>query len=319
VTLTLLTPLCVLVVLAAALPLAAVAAGARRARAVRAALRLHPPRRGADAVALGAIAGVFVLLGLAAAQPALSHTSRREVRPDAQALFVLDTSRSMAAASGPAAPTRLARAKAAAARLRAGLPEIESGIATLTDRVLPDLLPVADLPSFDATLTRAVGIEQPPPRSGGVRATSFAALGAIARSGFFADAAKRRVVVLLTDGESTAFDPAAIARALDGVELVAVRFWRSGESVYGPSRRPEPAYRPDPAAPAALDALAAAARGRVYGEGDLGGAAARLHTLLGGGPRVAVVGRRRSDIPLAPYLALAALAPLAVLVRRRAT
>ena len=60
----------------------------------------------------------------------------------------------MAAALTPRAPTRLDRAVSAAAALRASIPNVEAGIATLTDRVLPDLLPVADRPSFDATLAR---------------------------------------------------------------------------------------------------------------------------------------------------------------------
>ena len=79
----------------------------------------------------------------------------------------------MAAAPGPRSRTRLDRATAAAERLRAAIPEVPSGIATLTDRVLPDLLPVGDAGAFDATLRRAVAIEEPPPRALSLRATTF--------------------------------------------------------------------------------------------------------------------------------------------------
>jgi hypothetical protein len=316
--LTLLTPLGAVVTVAVVLPLVAVLEAARRVSTVRAALHLHAPRHGTDLSALAALIGVFVLIGLAATQPALSHDTVQRVRKDTQALFVLDTSRSMSAAAGPSAKTRLGRAKAAAASLRAAIPDVESGIATFTDRVLPDLLPVADLPSFDATLQRSVGIEEPPPSSVSVRATTFTALEAIPQSGFFATTAKRRAIVLLTDGESSPFDPGAIGRALARTDLVVVRFWSANESIFGPSGRPETAYRPDPSAPAALDALAAATGGRAYGEGDLGAAAAKLRGLLGTGPTAAVVGRTQRETALAPFVALASLAPLALFVRRRA-
>jgi hypothetical protein len=316
--LTLLTPFGALVGAAVVLPLAAVAAAAQRVRSTRAALHLHAPRGGTDLPALAALVSVLVLLALAATQPALSHDTVARVRRDAQALFVVDTSRSMAAAATRSGETRLARAKAAAVRLRAAIPEVEAGVATLTDRVLPDLLPVADRPSFDATVQRAVGIEEPPPRSGSVRATTFTALADIPASGFFDNTAKRRTIVLLTDGESGPFDPGSLGRSLSGIGVVVVRFWNAGESVFAPSGRPETAYRPDPAAPAELDALAAATGGdRAFGESNLAAAAARLRSLIGTGPTTAVVARERRETPLAPFIALAALVPLALLIVRR--
>jgi hypothetical protein len=314
---TFLTPLAALVALAVVLPLLAVAFGVRRAASVRRVLRLHAPRHGTDLVALGALVGAFALLAIAAAQPALAHDTEQRVRTDAQVLFVLDTSRSMAAARTPASPTRLDRAETAAATLRASIPNVEAGIATLTDRVLPDLLPVADRPSFDATLARAIGIEQPPPRFVSVRATNCGALAAIPASGFFAPTAKHRVVVVLTDGESRPFDAGALGRAFAGVGLVVVGVRRDGEAVFLPSGRPEPGYRSDPAASAALATLAGAKDGKAFGEADLRAASTRLRQLLGKGPTAAVVTRSRRETPLAPYIALAALVPLAFLARRR--
>lgn len=316
--LTFLTPPGALVGLAVLLPLAALGLATRRIRTVRAALHLAAPRGGTDLVAVAALVVVFVLLALAATQPALSHETAARVRTDAQTLFVLDTSRSMAASSSRNAPTRLARAKRAASTLRAAIPDVEAGIATFTDRVLPNLLPVADRASFDATLQRAVGIEQPPPRSTSVRATTFSALSEIPTSGFFDSSAKRRTVVLLTDGESGPFDPTAIGHSLSGVGVVIVRFWNTSDSVYGPTGRPETSYRPDPNAPAALDSLAAATGGSTaFDEGSLGAAAAKLRALQGSGPTTSVIARTRRATPLAPFVALLALIPLALLTTRR--
>jgi hypothetical protein len=311
--LTFLTPAGGLAALAVLLPLAAIAASGRRVHAVRTMLGLRRPRAGADIARLAPLIAMFVLLALAATQPALSHETSQRVRSDAQALFVLDTSRSMAASSSRAGAMRLARAKDAARRLRATIPDVESGIATLTDRVLPNLLPVADVPSFDATLQRSIGIEQPPPREAGVRATTYTVLGGIPASGFFEDTAKRRAIVLLTDGESGPFDAVAVASALRPARLVVLRFWHADESIAG-----EPAYRPDGAASAELDDLAAAAGGRTFGEGEIGAAAAAIRAGLGSGPTATVVARTRHETALAPWVTIAALLPLALFVRRRA-
>src|SRR5262249_9356879 len=135
-----------------------------------------PARRLPRAVA---VAAVPALLGLAATQPALQSTAHARVRTDAQALFVLDVSRSMLASSGRTGRTRLARAKADALAIRSAIPEVPAGVATLTDRVVPNLLPVADGAVFDDTVKRAVEIEEPPPSSSDVVATSLAALGAV--------------------------------------------------------------------------------------------------------------------------------------------
>jgi hypothetical protein len=313
----LLTPLGALTVAVVLVPFAAAAIAGRRARTVRDALGLAAPRRGTDVGGLAALAATFVLVGVAAAQPALSHDTVQRVRKDAAALFVLDTSRSMAASVGAAGRTRLARAKSAATALRAAIPGVESGVATLTDRVLPNLLPVADTASFDATVERAVGIEQPPPRSTGVRATTYGALGPIPAAGFFPGSAKHRAIVLLTDGESQPFDPGALGRALDGIHVVIVRFWDRHESVFEASGRPEVAYRPDPSAPGVLDTLAAATGGRVFGEADLGRASAQLRAVFGHGPTAPTVARARRETVLAPYAALAALVPLAFLFWQR--
>jgi hypothetical protein len=307
---TFLTPTAALVALAAFLPPAAWLAGRRRVTAVRRALRLPQPQHRAALVrpALGA-AGI-ALLGLAAAQPALTHTSRPRVLRDAQAVFVVDTSRSMAASATPTSPTRLDRAVAAAVRLRAAIPQVESGLLTLTDRVLPDLLPVPDRSAFDAVAERAVRIESPPPRSASVRATRYTALVNVAEGNVFAPRATRRIVVLLTDGESTSVNTGDLAGALPasrGYRFAAIRFWSAGESVFDADGQAEAGYRPDPTGAATLGETAAALGGRSFDEGDLDAAASYVRSLVGGGPTVRAAGTTRTRETLAPYAALAGL------------
>jgi hypothetical protein len=273
-------------------------------------LRLPPHDSRAELLPPSLAAAALVLLGLAAAQPALTRTSSPRVRRDVQALFVLDTSRSMAASSSATAPTRLDRAATAAVRLRAAIPQVASGVLTLTDRVLPDLLPVADVQGFDGVVQHAVRIESPPPRASAVRATSYGALADIASGNDFAPSATRRIVVLLTDGESNPVQSGDLADKLAagrGYRFVAIRFWRGNESVYGTENKAEAAYRPDPSGRTTLRDLAVALRGRSFEEVDVGAAAAYLRGVAGSGPSVRVAGVDRSRVALAPYLALPAL------------
>jgi hypothetical protein len=312
-----LTPVAALVALAMLLPVAAFLVAERRVATVRRLLTLPAPRTGVDIAALAALVAVVGLLALAAAQPALSNTHSQRVRTDAEALFVVDISQSMAASAGPKGRTRLERATATARRLRAAVPSVPSGVATLTDRVLPNLLPVGDAAAFDATLRHSVAIAEPPPREQNVRATNIGALAGITSSGYFDSSAKRRAIVLLTDGESASFDANAVARALRGsppTNLLTVRLWDGEESIYGPSGRRDPNYRPDPASKTQLASLAGASHGRVFGERELGSAAASLETALGNGPTKSE-GRTRTTHPLAPYLAVLALVPLALIFR----
>jgi hypothetical protein len=300
------------------LPLAAFVLAERRVAVVRSVLKLHAPRGGVDVTALASLAAVVLLLALAAAQPAFSSTETQRVRTDAEALFVLDISQSMAASSRRGGATRIQREMSAAIRLRSSIPSVPSGVATLTDRVLPNLLPAPDAAAFDATVSQTIAINEPPPRELNVRATNFSALSAIPTSGYFESAATHRVVILLTDGESSFFDAAAVGRAFGGTprtEFLTVQFWRSNESIYSASGKPDPNYRPDPASKAQLASLATATHGQAFTEANVGGAAKALRTMLGTGPTRSV-GRTRSTRPLAPYVALLALLPLGLIFAR---
>lgn len=306
---TFLTPLGALVTVAALLPLGAVAFGELRVRAARRTLGLEPPPRSRRALRLALAAGAIALLGLAAAQPALTHTTSAHARTDAAALFVIDTSRSMAASATRTSPTRLDRATAAAIRLRAAIPDVPAGIATLTDRVLPDLLPVPDVSGFDGVARRAVAIESPPPSETSSVATSYAALHQVASGDYFPPQVKHRLVILLTDGESAPFNTAQVAKALPasrGYRLLSIRFWNADEAIYDADGRIEPGYHPNPIGATLLNGLATATGGRSFSEGEIGAAGSELRALAGSGPTVAAGEIVQSQQPLAPFVAAAA-------------
>ena len=118
-----------------------------------------------------------------------------------------------AAPSGRGA-TRLHRALQAGLRMQLALSDVRSGVATMTDRVLPDLFPTADSQVFTATLDESVGINRPPPKGYSARATTFAALDTFAGTNFFDPGIKHRVVVLFTDGETAPYFPDELRGAL---------------------------------------------------------------------------------------------------------
>ena len=105
-----LTPEGAAVALAVVAPLAALLVLVRRARVVRDVLGLRPPERPEWIVPAAALAAFAGLVGVAAAQPAMTETAARP-RTDVEAFFVVDTSRSMLAAEAQGAERRIERAK----------------------------------------------------------------------------------------------------------------------------------------------------------------------------------------------------------------
>lgn len=307
-----LTPWGALAALAVVAPLAAIAVVARRERRARHLLELADPPTGPRLRTVLGVVAALALLGVAAAQPAIRTTTGLRVRTDAEAIYVVDTSRSMLAAPSPRGRTRIARARAEAEQLRQELSDVPAGVATLTDRVLPDLLPVPGVDAFEQTVGQAVRIENPPPESGGTTATSLGALAALGTQNFFSPSARRRLVIVFTDGESRPFDVGATSRALrraPGVETVFVHVWSPGEAVFGPDGKPEPGYHEDAGSSTTLAALADATGGTVVGEGSPGRVAALARAALGTGP-TRLQGLTVRTHTLAPWFALAALIPL---------
>jgi hypothetical protein len=313
------SPLAALLALAVVVPLAALLAARFRAQGIRRALRLPEPSSRSRRVPLAALALTGALLGLAAAQPVIQRDAKHRVRTDAEAWVVRDTTRSMLAQADPDSRIRLDRAKAAARAVRDTLPNVPIGIASLTDRVLPHLFPTTDVDVFDATLQKAVGIENPPPQSGFLsQVTRLDAIGSMAELNFFSPTASRRVIVVLTDGESLPFAPDRVAKRLNGpprVDAVLVHVWREDERVFTRGV-PEPQYRPDPTSRPTMDTLGSVLGASVYSDGDAGAAAAKARELIGTGPTVEE-GERRVRYALSPYLAGAAFLPVALLLWRR--
>jgi hypothetical protein len=313
-----LTPLGGLLAVAALIPLAAVLAVTFRAARVRAALGLSGPGRRAALVPFAAVGAVAALFALAATQPTVQYSRTHRVRSDAQIFFVFDTSRSMLASSGPNGASRLTRSKAEGAKLHSLLRDFPAGIASMTDRVLPSLFPTSNSSLFAATLDQAVGIEQPPPVAyyqTGI--TTYAALFPVANRGFFGPAAKHRLLVVFTDGESLPFDAKALAavfRRPPAIKVLFVHMWAPRERVYT-NGIAEAGYRPDSRSGKILKTLASSVGGASLPEGRTGATAAAARRLLGPGPTIEEASQR-GRLALAPFLVLGALAPLSLLAFR---
>ena len=315
-----LTPEGAAVALAVVAPLAALLVLVRRARVIRGVLGLRAPERPEWIVPAAALAAFAGLVGVAAAQPAVTETRREAVRTDVEAFFVIDTSRSMLAASGEDGERRIDRAKAAAIALRNAIGDVPAGIASLTDRALPHLYPSADKQVFAQTMRRVVDVEHPPPLAPGARATSFDPLESFAGSDlFFSPTVDRRVVVVLSDAEVRRTDASLLAaRIKDGAPLrvVFVHVWDDGEQIFSRDGTPEAAYRADPTSGPQLVELARLLEARTAGEGELDAAANAVRAAAGVGGATRRV-ERVETVALAPYAILASFVPLALLLWRR--
>ncbi|MGH3132480.1 MAG: VWA domain-containing protein [Gaiellaceae bacterium] len=314
-----LTPLAALLAVAAFVPLAVYRARDRRLTQIRATLGLDEPSRRSHISLLAALVAVCGLLGLAAAQPVVATTRTLPERTDAQVFVVLDTSRSMYASARSGAPTRFERARAIAVALRDELPDVPVGIASMTDGVLPHLFPTTDRRVFIATIEDSIDIERPPPILTRTLATSLEGLSSVPTANYFAPAAKKRVLVVLSDGESQPLDdPGAFEDAFrkqPQIETIFVRLWDEDERIYLTGVA-EVGYEPDQASGELVESVASLIEGQVLEESEsrkLGGIVAGL---LGDGPTIGREheGRRRA---LMPWITLLVVVPLGyVLVRR---
>lgn len=316
---TFLSPIAALLALVCLLPLAALFAIRKRGRRTRAAIGLPDPSRRSYIAPMAAIVAAGCLLGLAAAQPIIEFQETVRVRTDTEALFVLDTTKSMLARKSPGGASRLARAKADAAVLRAAIPTVPVGLASLTDRTLPHLFPSSDEDAFRATLAQSIGIERPPPAEELLsRVTRLDTLSAVATQGFYSPTARKRILVVMTDGESLPQrDPrlSVVFHKPPGIETVFVQIWKPDERVFA-GRLPVSGYRSDPAARATLDRFAGGLGGTVFPESQVDAATRTVRELAGSGP-TRVEGERSRHIAFAPFLAAAAFLPLAFALWRR--
>jgi hypothetical protein len=315
---TFVTPFAALFALTAAVPLAAWFLRARRLREIRGALGLEEPAARSHLALVTALVGVPALLGLAAAQPVVETARTTPERTDAQAFVVVDVSRSMLAAGEPGAPTRFERARQVALGIRDELPAVPFGIASLTDRVLPHVFPTTDDRVFASTLEKALDIEHPPPGAFYLTvATNLNALRSVPETSYFPPTARKRVLVVLTDGETQTPEP-ELARSFKRrprIETIFVRFWDANERIYETGVA-EGGYRPDPRSDAFLDRTASLVGGQVFEESDASAAVGAVRAAVGQGetvPREHASGR----LALMPYLTLASLLPLGLVLLRR--
>ena len=246
---TFLTPLAALFALAALVPLAVFLGREQRVQGVRASLGLAEPSRRSRLSLAVALVAVCALLGLAAAQPVVATTRVLPERTDAQVFIVLDTSRSMLASAEPGAPTRFERARSIAKELADRLPQVPVGVASITDGLLPHLFPTTDRRVLVATIGKSIDVERPPPSSFATIATALEGLASAATKNYFPRSAQRRVLVVLTDGETRPLEfPSEFADAFrrgPRVQTVFVRLWGADERIYETGVA-EVGYRPDP-------------------------------------------------------------------------
>jgi hypothetical protein len=314
---TFLTPVDAVFVLAAAAPLAALLVTERRSARIRALLRLRGPGRRPVIQAASALVVLPGLVAIAAAQPVVVRQQLVRERGDAQAFVVIDTSDSMRASSGPQGSSRLARAKKIAMHLQRALGDVPVGIATMTDRVLPDVMPTTDPALFDRTIAQSVGIDRPPPSQQyrAARATNFQALVPVIGSHFFSATTQHRLLVVLTDGEASPnldLFGLGIGHAL---KPIFVHVWKADERIYV-NGRVDPRYIADPGSGPLLQKAANVSSGAVFDESQVGPLVRAAHAVVGSGASESHV-NAYARIALAPWVALAGVLPLGFLFYRR--
>ena len=313
-----LTPLGALVALAAVVPLAALLATERRAAAARRALSLAPARVRPLVPVIVALVLLPVLLGVAAAQPVVVQRRHLAERGDAQAFFVFDTSLSMSARAAPHGPTRLALAKREALRLLPGLGDVPVGVANMTDRTLPALMPTTDAALFARTLRQSVGIDRPPPSQRyRERATTFMALVPLALGHFYPPGVTHRILVVFTDGEALPlprYSSLTLPQEMT-VRPLLVHIWSPQDRMYVRGRV-DRAYRPDPTSVLDMQQFATLTHGRVFDEHDTSRLAAAIRAEAGhASAQTMVTGYAR--VALAPWFVLGGVIPLGFLLFRR--
>jgi hypothetical protein len=311
-----LSPRAGVVALAVVVPLAAYAAARARDARTRAALGVRAPALVPALAPAAALVLTLALVGVAAAQPVIQHGVPKRARTDAQVYVVFDISRSMSAAPAAHEPDRLDRAKRFALSLRARLANVPVGVASLTDRVLPLQFPSVDAGSFASVVRRAVQVDEPAPqRYYTGRATSFGALQQFADEYYFDASARRRALVVLTDGETLPL-ASSLAAALQKarIRVVFVDVGDPSDRVWTTSL-PDPNYRPDPNSGATLERIASTLHGSSVGEHEVGRAAAATTAALRRGPVAKL--QEPARVALMPWVTLASFLPLGFLIWRR--
>lgn len=154
-----------------------------------------------------------------------------------------------------------------------------------------------------------------PVRSYATVATDLTGLAAVAEHNYFSPAVRKRLVIVLTDGESRKVEPRLAATlGRDDVRVLLVHVWQADEGIFITSER-EAQYRPDQTSGRRLGEIAALLGGSVFSENAIGAIVDRAREEVGEGPTRSR--RQRDPLALMPFATLAAAVPLAVVLRRR--
>jgi hypothetical protein len=310
-TLVLLTPWAALVGLAFLAPIAALALRTHREERLRRRLDLTSPGWTRTAARLAGLVAVAILVALAAAQPVVRNAGGEAMRTDAEMYLTLDVSRSMLAARSPRERTRLERAITFAEGMHRGLPELPTGVATITNRMMPLLFPIPDGRGVSLVLQHSVAIAQPAPaRLSAPRATQLGTMTLVANRTYFSRTAKHRALVVLSDFDTDDFGLSGTIAALrrSHIEPFLVRIASHHERVFDDRGRPEPYVSRSTIAVSVLRH----AGWHAYEESELARAIGDVRAYVGTGPtrRSGVV---ESERQLAWVPALAALVLVALL------
>ena len=317
--LTFVTPLGALIALVGLIPLAVLVVEDRRLDALCEKLGLRPPTWRPSIHVGAALIVLVAVLALALAQPVIGSHTTLKGRADAEAFFVFDVSRSMGARTVNS-PTRFDQARRDAKELRARLGNLPVGVASLTDRVLPHLFPSVSVNAFNATLDESLAVDRPTMSLayGDSLGTKIGALADLVNGNYFEATAKKRVVIVFTDGETLRERLSTLpARFKDGnLHVFFFHYWSPDQRVYNAAGQIDPAYLPDPSSTPILDGLAQSISSKVFEPGQVGQAAAAVRAVIGKGPTTAR-GRELNSFLLAPYVLLFAIVPLGFLLFRR--
>lgn len=316
---TFVTPFGALIALVGLVPATVLMLAERRLIALCVRLGLRPPSSRPSLEVGIALLALVAVLALALAQPVVATHTKKKGRADAESFFVFDVSRSMGARSLNS-PDRLHQARRDAKELRAELPNLPVGVASLTDRVLPHLFPSVSVNAFNATLDEALAVDRPTMsfQYGDSSGTKIGKLADFVTGNYFEASAKKRVLVVFTDGETLPEKVSILpARFKDGnLRVFFFRYWGAEQRVYDAGGQLNPAYSPDPTSLRILDGLVRSIGSRLFGPGQAGQAASAIRKVIGKGPTT-VRGRELNSFLLTPYVLLFAIVPLGFLLVRR--
>jgi hypothetical protein len=189
---------------------------------------------------------------------------------------------------------------------------------SMTDRLLPHAFPTTDRRVFIATAHKSVEVDRVGSSIGGTVVTSLESLTNAPENNYFARSAQKRLLVVLTDGESLPLQGGlerAFAKASPPIETILVHFWDEDERIYFAGFA-EGGYRPQRGARATLDRVGSLIDGRVFSEDDADDVIAAAREIVGQGKtrQRELAGER---LALMPWVTLATVLPLGFLLARR--